>query len=903
MNLFFKVFISFFLCFFALDVKAEELVSDFSGGNVVLDLESEEDWEEYNKSALTPEDRILGTMDYFKNLEALREEQKKSEEYYDEKLLNELSVLTPSNTEEAHYKKYKIYMYFMKVYDVALQLYNDAKESFLVPSEPPLVVEDAQYDIGYSNDYMEVPEDHVAVIKDFKKIVSYSNDPRDFAAIEEKMRRDREVKDNLSHKEHLAKAISDFDVLKFFSSDYEGEEGLGELGHSPWIEKEGIKGRIISEYTAIKDKNKLRAALNFYVDKEHFVLASSLSDNPYFNSDFSRSSNISSPQIFYPVPNKIIINGEDNYIYTGFFSIPFVADIVDSDEDVILDVDATLKLCNTSFVCEDITLSPYFRLEADYGFFSHYGNYVIQTLYGIPKHSNDKISISSVSEVEKEDGGRSLLLEFNNKYRISSFDIFLESESVKFGKPSYVVVGKNVNAIVDIIGNKSLVDAPVSVTVVVNKKHSIRQDVNVMEHVDDFSAVKVNLVKFLLVVLSGLVLNFMPLTLSLLLLKCLSINKTGGRRSKYIKGSFIYTFYGVILSGLAVFLTILFLSIFFPHIVYGDQYSNPYLIIAFCCFSVYLLIFTIYILHPKSSHDIHDIFLISSSRYKYILYGGLLYASALFYPLLFIPSGFISLASLSHIGLFLVLFGLSLGLSLPCLAMFFYPELSNFIPERSKYIKSLRKFIIVMLLLSILWFVFIYSSQVVGFAGARLIIYSFVLGIIFLYSKLIGREINRRVVDDLKRQEVRAKAGRFILLLLFLVVSVSFFDAYKLYSKKSSSLSDDHHSLLSDINKDISLDKVVLIKIDYPWCLKCKLTNSFTFSNVYIQRLIDNNKLEIISIDWDMDHSTALQYMEHFNYYDLPLYILYSKSFPRGIILPQTLTEAEFNDVLVNVID
>ncbi len=62
------------------------------------------------------------------------------------------------------------------------KFYEDIKSKLLVPNDPPLIVEDKDYDDGSVPAYVESGTDDALIIEDFKKVISYGNDPKDFRA-------------------------------------------------------------------------------------------------------------------------------------------------------------------------------------------------------------------------------------------------------------------------------------------------------------------------------------------------------------------------------------------------------------------------------------------------------------------------------------------------------------------------------------------------------------------------------------------------------------------------------------------------------------------------------------------------------------------------------------------------
>lgn len=150
----------------------------------------------------------------------------------------------------------KFYRYFNKQY-------NEIKAALLLPEDPPLVLDEQDYEKPYTGEYIDSPD--LVVIKDFKRVVSYSSEPRDFEAYEAKRQRELASQaDKSSPIDQLADVFSKLELKKFlfYGTIYEDPLTKG-AGNGAWVEKDGAKLRLISAWATVNGQREIRGALHF----------------------------------------------------------------------------------------------------------------------------------------------------------------------------------------------------------------------------------------------------------------------------------------------------------------------------------------------------------------------------------------------------------------------------------------------------------------------------------------------------------------------------------------------------------------------------------------------------------------------------------------------------------------
>ena len=108
----------------------------------------------------------------------------------------------------------------VKIYRRYIDIKNKIVE-FLLHDEIPLVVDDDQYEMGENEEY--IPTDEPLVIKDFKKVVAYSNNKRDIDAANEKLAKDYNLESPAKVISRYKKAILNRDWKTLFGFSIKDE--------------------------------------------------------------------------------------------------------------------------------------------------------------------------------------------------------------------------------------------------------------------------------------------------------------------------------------------------------------------------------------------------------------------------------------------------------------------------------------------------------------------------------------------------------------------------------------------------------------------------------------------------------------------------------------------------------
>ena len=191
----------------------------------------------------------------------------------------DVSTIFPELTPEEVIVRTNLIRKAVKTYRWGKKKYTDLAIEMTVPKEPPLLVDDDEYALLETIDYIPTPEDSFTVINDFKKVVSYSDNPKDIKAMEAYHLRKLEKKENKTDYEKFTYMLNKIELSKIPSYGIDlPNPFIGNAGMGKWVEQYGFKARSVSELGQINNSISFIAGLHINTPSHRFILANSLSD-------------------------------------------------------------------------------------------------------------------------------------------------------------------------------------------------------------------------------------------------------------------------------------------------------------------------------------------------------------------------------------------------------------------------------------------------------------------------------------------------------------------------------------------------------------------------------------------------------------------------------------------------
>ncbi len=873
---FFKYIVFFIFCFNIAATNAAEVIMDF-------DDETPVDFEALGRADL-PDAAQMQSILYNDDTNELGRvillgkyfDAKYPDDKINADFSRDVAVIFPELSQQEVYDRTNYIRHAVNLYRWGVKKYTDIKEKLTAPEEPPLIADDDDYDNPEKYTYIKTEPDKTAVIYDFKKVLSYGNNPRDLKAMEAKRQRAAESKKSKTSFDKFKSMVSklEFSKLPFYGvtlpNPLVGNAGVGE-----WLYADGFKARLVTEIAEIKSINKFLGAVHVSVPAHRFMLANNLSETlqkPRII--FEEMQNIKSYKIYYPMPITVLSNTMIAG-YSGDFAFPIEFETVNPDKPINLKAKLVFNNCDKDLNCVLTDFIPEVQIATGKeNEFSGLQNFIRQSFYNLPQSTDKNFKLDKSSVVLDTNSGnvKQLQFVFTFKGKLNNFALFLEdAQYSQFTRPAVTVSGNSVHVTVEPLNNADkLLNEEISLTARLNNYTAITQKIKLLQNEPDlaFGAPMLKTV-LRLSLFAGLLFGLFPAGLGLFMLIVAAFDY---RRLLPIAG-------GIIISAnIMAFLT----AVFYPvNFIWGMQFASfTYLSSAFAFFMLIL-----------SALQYADDLQIKHR----VLFGGVFGAvTVCFFPLYNIPFAphigyYFSTATLNA-KLLIANFS-AVGMAAPCLALFIFSRLKPNYTLPPKLKASALTLAVILLLITAInlagrIILQLNTWQILTFAIAVLI-----LKFIYDYLLRFGQALQQ--VDLPQRQKDIAQQ---IIYLLFCLAIAGFTAICS--NQQNLSVSDkndtDYTAIIQNYVKE---GKNVIIAIEPKWCFSCRLNNFVTFNSRNLTRWNKDFQLEYISID-TADNKQIISWLKQYNQVSLPVYILFNYKFENGVILPSFIDETSLQQTL-----
>lgn len=379
--------------------------------------------------------------------------------------------------------------------------------------------------------------------------------------------------------------------------------------------------------------------------------------------------------------------------------------------------------------------------------------------------------------------------------------------------------------------------------------------------------------------LGGFILNFMPCVLPVISMKVLAVIKA--RSSKLApRYDFIAISLGIITCFLIIGIVFSSFKLAGQHVGLGFNFQYPVFVVSLVLF---IMLFasivndSIYVDLPSKWKE----FLVNHSKEGKLMGS---YFSGVFATILSTPctapflGAAISVAMVLSVTKMLVSFSvMGIGMAFPFIILSVFPGAIKFLPSPGPWVAKFKKFLELLLYLTALWLIWIISVQL-GVYPAIALFLSCLLFKFFL--------------------EKRSSIGFYTKTLLIIIVLVS---AYVI-PIKTAVLEEKYDERINEIWRPFDLskvykfvedDKVVIVDITAEWCMTCKYNKITVLENPFMLNFFKENKIVALKGDYTNHSENISDFLKSYSRYGIPFTLIFSKKYPKGIILPTILKTSD----------
>lgn len=778
----------------------------------------------------------------------------------------DVAILFPELNGQDLYDRTTFIRRATKIYRFVQSYIAKFKEKILAPEPPPLHIEEK--DIAEEDfSYVDAGEGKFAIRNDFRKVLTYGQNPRDMRAIEafEQRKLDAQKKKTNFEKFKSMVAKLEFSKIPFYGisepNPFTGNAGIGE-----WVEKDGIRLRLISELAEIGDEKEFLVAIHFDVPTYRFILAQG---NQKPQVEFEKNDAIQSAEVFYPrqisVVDDVIVGA-----YADNFAMPIRLKINPLSKDLELAAHVKLLSCDFNLRCQELEFSPSLEIEhAESAVYSSMQNFIKQALYNVPQEQNKYLQLDSFGAEMSADQQKveRILLTFDYDSSGHNLTLFLEDDDqTRFALPDVTFMNQKIYvSVVPLNHQESLIGKNLTVTAFLNAYTQLRRTIELKSLIPAENIFQnATSGRFMDAFYCGLLFYF-----SLIGLVLWALSFRIKDKKAYFRFAALGVFVAVNLFGGALYLLSSHTALY-----WGAQYqAAPYLIFALLGASFFrLLLRQTRVFLPKQTKAV-----------------GFLTALLLIClapvsctPLLAQSVG----ATLNghFMAYFLTANGFALGVVLPFILL-------------QKEIPSPKiKEIIRLLALSLLYFLsaFILLLVLMQFSVLKtlfLVLLSVCGGLILRYAfSFFNALMQTRAKTADKEKMFFIFSGVFAFCLLFIMAFGFMIKLDKTPSKSSVPQ--------EDILKEIRSGQTVLIAYDADWCLACRYNHLTVLTPQHLQDWEKIYHLSYHEVDATNPSAEMLAYFQKFRHVDAPLYVLYNYNINEGLLLPDILSASGLEQTL-----
>ena len=131
---------------------------------------------------------------------------------------------------------------------------------------------------------------------------------------------------------------------------------------------------------------------------------------------------------------------------------------------------------------------------------------------------------------------------------------------------------------------------------------------------------------------------------------------------------------------------------------------------------------------------------------------------------------------------------------------------------------------------------------------------------------------------------------------IFSILTNHLFSSYAINQKFENSAWEDITKIqISDL---IQNNEIIFVDITADWCATCQYNKLNVINSKIIQEKFNSYNVIKVRGDWTKQNKEIENFLNQFNRFGIPFNVIFSKDYPKGIILSELLTKKEIIDAL-----
>ena len=545
--------------------------------------------------------------------------------------------------------------------------------------------------------------------------------------------------------------------------------------------------------------------------------------------------NIKSMNLQFPNPKRFKFFGIETFGYENEVIFPIVIERLNKNKKI------SGQLLFEAQVCAEICVPVSFnydlsKLTKNYKNNSKLSD-ILKYKSKVPKNVGHKdLELFSFDKFDSK-----LKLTFINKLNINPYDIIVEdNKGFILEKPSYSKTGEVLNLTINFKDNKNYEFEFLKLTFLNNENSYERIITNTSnlhnKNILNFNKNKISIGVeiFIIALIGGFILNFMPCVLPVLSLKMVQLVNLRTVNKVIFRKKILFNILGILTSFLLLAVGTYIVKSAGELVGWGVQFQNPsfliFMILLTAFFGFNLLgLFNLF-LPPK----ILNILSYRGEGFLGDFITGItltLLATPCTAPLVGTAVGFALSGGTFEI--FSILLIMGLGLSLPLILIMLFPKIISIIPKPGEWLVTFKKFMAIFLLLTSLW----------------------LINLLIKLETKIETNINNYSSLEIVNWDIN----------------------------KNFSLP----------NQLAAKGEIVFVDITADWCLTCQVNKALVLDTKKISEIFNSNNVKVLVLDWTKPNENIKNFLTKKGRYGIPYNEIYGPLLLNGKILSELLTIKE----------
>ena len=651
----------------------------------------------------------------------------------------------------------------------------------------------------------------------------------------------------------------------------------GHAEMTAWVKLDNSQIRVVA---GADDAGKLRAGLGIQLDEGWDTYWRTPGDAGLpVAIDTTGSTNLKSLNVLWPVPTRIIQFGNlETFIYTHNVMFPLAIEAENKAAPVHLKMKVKYAACKE--ICTFLSHEFELDLAVDKKLSAEEAKLLNEADAKLATPLSQQTDITIVSTTINKDGSQ-IRIEATSLKGFVKPDIYIEGGAgFRFAENDITLSEGNKKAVFlapvqALMSTQTIADKELTFTLA-DKGQGV-----------EWKAVPVNVASygfghFLLMlgfaIIGGFILNIMPCVLPVLSLKILGVMKKSGKESPIVRRSFLASATGIITSFMVLAALVVGLKAAGQTVGWGFQFQEPYFLIVLSLILTFFAANLFGLFEIRLPQFLSNLALTKSHKsegyLEHFLTGvfATLLATPCSAPFLGTAIGFAF--SQGAFEVFALFFAMGIGLALPYLAFAVFPKLVRFLPKPGAWMVRAKMVLGGLLLATAIWILWVLSAQ-------QGIITSLAIAVM-LVMLMIAFKLPKKLV-------LWTVTALTVICLLLPMLLMEKREDEPQTAAISTDLWQDFD--LNRVKALVAEGNVVLVDVTADWCLTCKANKLLVLDTATVVDLLKMKKTVAMKADWTNRDSGIADYLKSFGRYGIPFNVVYGPAAPKGIALPELLSE------------